>query len=511
MTNPKKRTFDERFTHWITLLDDFNYDLNDAVLWLPKEYPDQLRDHLNALDQGSELGSRYLNDLFHSVVVRSFLSIASLDDEHHAQLFHSDLPLGDRVSLLLEHCPDGEQFTSMMMSRWRRFDQVLNHRHDDIETVRGHLFPNHSMMYIDMCPVFPELPDLLEKIIASGPERFPNAKDFYEHTLSIFAKDIRHLMRGGTLESEHVRDMSRIAMIPKPLRPMDQVIDALLEVRSDFSREMGARILNDYSVYDFETHLEKVNVLIDSFPSVSQQYTTLENITHNLIKDALFNERLLPMIAPDRLVAERVFLDAPISSPHDLMSTDYLITLINTHQYDPNGMLRQLDPNKNEDIERQQRFMVEIFAPRLDLILKHQSERTPDQYGYLRMLATLLRDTELDSTLQNIVNKTSPQAGFHVQFIDEAVSYIKPLLKKSHLDELLTPINGHTLHEDIVLIADLANQVADYTPSELDKIHLRSINKPLERMNGYVLERESCAAGLEGREIDPNDLFDNTL
>jgi len=513
MEKPVAHTFKERFDHWITLLGDFNYDLSDAGLWLPKEAPDQLRETLNALDQRSELNTDYLNILFHSVVAKSFLSVARLSDEQYQHLFQSDAPLGDRVSTLLEHCPDGEQFTSMMMSRWLRFDRLMAHRHDDPETVLPFLFPNHSLFYSDLCPIFPELPDLLDQVAAYGRMTYSSERDFYEHTLPIFAKDVRERMAGVEILPSFVSDMSRVAHIPKPLRPMDQVLDAMIGIQSAFSREMASRILNDYTVYDFERHLDKVNALIDSFPSASQQYTTLENMTRDMIKDARFNERLLPMIAPDKLVAERVFLDAPISSFHDLMNTDYLITLINAHQHDPNGMLRQFDPNEKENADRQQSFMVDQFAPRLTEILERLADR--DAYPklrYLRELATLFRETDLPATLQNIINETSPQLSFHVDFLDEAVDFIRPLLKKSLIDELMTEESGHTLHSDIVLIADVTSAVADFSKknSNTYSTKLRSINKPLERINGYIMEREARNAGLES-DIDLNTMFDKTL
>jgi len=350
--------------------------------------------------------------------------------------------------------------------------------------------------------------------------------EFYTDTLPTAVRVMREYLKGPSPDSDlSIRDKLTVSMSAYPIQDFLNDVKALPSAK-ERAREL--MYLNQFPANDVEAHFNQIVHLFRS---------TLDDNHFTKIT----GKKLAKILPPDSDAGKAMFQSffAPdtemVESFKDeykeYMTMDYLIDIIQHQRNNPDSdyvYLATSDYAKTEE-KALYRYEKALFNSDNDLtsILHDLSDRHPEcreesvkAKAFIHDVATLINRTNLvEEFTQHCLkvikdNREEDEIKNPFTFLQDAVNFAKPFLKKSMLDDLQETRNGRMLLDDIREINQAALQMAEYVSLDHDKAPLMALSghDRIEKLTAEMFNRLERSSELLVRkqEIDDNT-FDNTL
>lgn len=519
----------QRFNDWIRLLMKQRLDYQEVMNQLPADNPNALAE---CIDELVAVGALSEQDTNHIVSL-------SISENHHYDKTNTVLnevmrsgsgyTLGEKLAFFCVNgiqTDDARALPGEILSRWLRMNEIAKARSQGVEALGNALEEytiDHKCIILESeyWPVFPELPDALDRLVEAKQPALAALKDetAEEHAISIRMKmmwdrDIpsisnitRKRLAGEPIESWMLYDkQAHLTLWPMAIRPLNELLDATCIARGNNVRMSVASALKQYPQESLYANHEQIRTLVNSFTgSIGQRETVFlqlfRNINRNTPESTEFFERVIP---PDDPLVPSILMRENRNSFDALVSRDYLYQMIKIHREDESKTISALNPamTVQPDIAAKNYANLKKISPRLKgmlhAIVERELEPGADEMAFnkawLREVAGFIRETRLNDFLDNCIlsqlkiamagKRTSP-----LVFMEDVVNSAKPFLKKSALDELHEIRDGFTLLDDITAINELAVHIAGFVETATEAKRLSAIDNRVNRMTHETIKR----------------------
>lgn len=547
------------FREWIERIDsasriDDEHHYNLEALALDIEDRELFRTSVNRFVAEEGLDTALVNQiLLKDMLSREYEDEEGDDPSYYRivdNLMDNERDVGQRLVDFHNHfcnTTNVEQYMADCVLEWlrsARLEQVRDQDEAAIAHAVRDLFDTETPYKISLVslPTFKGLPEALETyaekalsdLKASGPRmssmkeqrRHTKMVEFYSNTLPTVARVMRDHLEGPRPDSDlEIRDKLMVSMSAYPLENFLKDV-ASIPTAKERAREL--MYLNQFPMNDVKAHFNHIVRLFRStlddnhFTSITGKKLAKILPPGTDEGKAMFQS----FFAPDTRMVES-FRD----EYKEYMTIDYLIDVIQHQRNNPDSDYVYLATSDYAKAEEKALYRYEkaLFNSDNDLtsILHDLSDRHPEcseetnkAKAFIHDVATLINRTNLiEDFTQHCLkvirdNREENEIKNPFIFLQEAVDFSKPFLKKSMLDDLQDTRNGRMLLDDIREINEAALQMAEYVSLEKDKARLMVLSghDRIEKLTADIfnrLERSSERLNIQ-QDID-DKTFDHML
>jgi hypothetical protein len=337
-----------------------------------------------------------------------------------------------------------------------------------------------------------------------------------------------------TLEASDFNSLGEtIFLLPKTLRPLNVLFHHAAESQQGFNKisPLLKILIKDYTDDEISNASEEIHHYIKSNRSIYSAGLQ-QSLATTVMPD---NEKIISIITDTTLphtysalmnnkVAELVGPDMPI---------DYIIEATKTrhkHADTDHPFMREPESDPKNFWSDFKNFKDEI-SKIADVIIYRHYLRTrnfdydaPESDAYTRLMIKEIADCIYGLGLREVFNayiEESQRTGKTINkitdtnpvpMISTGILASKHWLKKSYLDELTKETShGRTLFDDIYLINDFAKEIAPHISIKGNMKPLLAIDNRVERMMCQILKKTTSDNIRDKKDIDVNNMFENTL